>query len=150
MVRAQAAIDTFGRLSIWVNNAGGSPVQSKLTKISRADWDAAIELNLTAVWACTRIASDLMHEGGAIINISSLAAHGPTPGSGHYAAAKAGTNSLTQTFSRELAPRVRVNGISPGAIPTEIMMKATGMKEEDLPNLVRGARIAMRRLFCRE
>jgi NAD(P)-dependent dehydrogenase (short-subunit alcohol dehydrogenase family) len=142
---AQAAIDEFGRLSIWVNNAGGSPVQSRLTKLSRADWDAAIDLNLTAVWVCTRIASDRMDEG-SIINISSLAAHGPTPGSGHYAAAKAGTNSLTQTFSRELAPRVRVNGISPGAIPTEIMMKATGMKEEDLPNLVRGARIAMKRL----
>lgn len=142
---ADAAVGEFGRLSIWVNNAGGSPVQSRLTKLSRADWDAAILLNLTAVWVCTCIAAARMDEG-SVINISSLAAHGPTPGSGHYAAAKAGMNSLTQTFSRELAPRVRVNGISPGAIPTEIMMKATGLKEEDLPNLVRGARIAMRRL----
>jgi len=142
---AQAAVDAFGRLSIWVNNAGGSPVQSRLTKLSRADWDAALDLNLTAVWVCTRIAAGRMDQG-SIINISSLAAHGPTPGSGHYAAAKAGMNSLTQTFSRELAPRVRVNGISPGAIPTEIMMKPTGLKDEDLPNLVRAARIALHRL----
>lgn len=142
---AQAAVDTFGSLSIWVNNAGGSPVQSKLTELPRSDWDAAVELNLTSPWMCMRIAAGHMNEG-SIINISSLAAHGPTPGSGHYAAAKAGMNSLTQTFSRELAPRVRVNGISPGAIPTEIMMKATGLQEKDLPNLVRGARIAMRRL----
>jgi len=142
---AQAAVDTFGRLSVWVNNAGGSPVQSKLVELPRADWDAAIDLNLTAVWTCVKTAVRHMDEG-SIINISSLAAHGPAPGSGHYAAAKAGMNSLTQTLSRELAPKIRVNGISPGAIPTEIMMKATGLTEESLPHLVKGARIAMRRL----
>lgn len=142
---AQSAVDAFGRLSVWVNNAGGSPVQGRLVELSRADWDAAIELNLTAVWTCARAAARHMDEG-CIINVSSLAGHGPAPGSGHYAAAKAGTNSLTQTLSRELAPRIRVNGISPGAIPTEIMMKATGLTEETLPHLVKGARIAMRRL----
>ncbi len=142
---AQAAIDTFGRLSIWVNNAGGSPVQGKLAEISRADWDAAIELNLTSVWTCIKVAARHM-ETGSVINISSLAAHGPAPGSGHYGAAKAGMNSLTQTFGRELAPKIRVNGISPGAIPTEIMMQATGLTEETVHHLVKGARIAMGRL----
>ncbi len=142
---AKAAVDTFGKLSIWVNNAGGSPVQGKLVEMDRSDWDAAIELNLTSVWSCIKIASRHM-DTGSIINISSLAGHGPAPGSGHYGAAKAGANSLTQTFGRELAPKIRVNGISPGAVPTEIMMQATGLTEETLPNLVHGARIAMRRL----
>lgn len=142
---AKAAVDEFGKLSIWVNNAGGSPVQSPLTKIERGDWDNALELNLTSVWVCTKVAAAHM-DTGSVINISSLAGHGPTPGSGHYAAAKAGTNSLTQTFARELAPRVRVNGISPGAVPTEIMMKATGLTEETVINLVKGARIGMKRL----
>jgi NAD(P)-dependent dehydrogenase (short-subunit alcohol dehydrogenase family) len=142
---AQTAVDTFGRLSVWVNNAGGSPVQARLAELSRADWDAAIELNLTAVWTCIKVATRFM-ESGSVINISSLAAHGAAPGSGHYGAAKAGMNSLTQTFGRELAPKIRVNGISPGAIPTEIMMKATGLTDETVHHLVKGARIAMGRL----
>jgi NAD(P)-dependent dehydrogenase (short-subunit alcohol dehydrogenase family) len=46
------------------------------------------------------------------------------PGSGHYSAAKAGVNALTLTMSIELAPTVRVNGIAPGYVPTEVMMTA--------------------------
>ncbi|MGB2239698.1 MAG: SDR family NAD(P)-dependent oxidoreductase, partial [Pseudomonadales bacterium] len=57
------------------------------------------------------------------------------PGSGHYSAAKAGVNMLTKTFAQELGPRIRVNCIMPGAVPTEIMMKALRLEEDDLPNL---------------
>lgn len=142
---ACAAVEGFGRLSIWVNNAGGSPARRRLTKLSREDWDAALALNLTAVWIGTVTAARHMDEG-CVINISSRVADGPAAGSGHYAAAKAGTNSLTQTFSRELAPRIRVNGISPGAVPTEIMMKALALTEADLPELPKSAQIALGRL----
>ena len=119
---ARSARDAFGRLDIWVNNAGGSPVATPLTELARGDWDAAIALNLTAVWVCTSIAARYLEDGGRVINLSSRAADGPIPGRGHYAAAKAGVTSLTQTFAHELGPRIRVNGISPGAVPTEIMM----------------------------
>jgi NAD(P)-dependent dehydrogenase (short-subunit alcohol dehydrogenase family) len=143
---AKAAIDRFGQLDIWVNNAGGSPVQSRLTKLGREDWDRAIELNLTAVWVCTCIAARYLEEGGRVVNISSRAAVGPMPGSGHYAAAKAGVNSLTETFAHELGPRIRVNGIMPGAVPTEIMMTALGLGDDDLPKLEKNLRLPMRRL----
>ena len=53
---AQAAIAEFGRLDIWVNNAGGSAVQSPLTKLDRDEWDATLRLNLTAVWVCSTVA----------------------------------------------------------------------------------------------
>jgi NAD(P)-dependent dehydrogenase (short-subunit alcohol dehydrogenase family) len=143
---AQSAISEFGHLDIWINNAGGSPLQSPLVKLDRSDWDAAIELNLTAVWVCTSIAARHMRDGGRVVNISSLAAKQTIPGSGHYAAAKAGVNSLTETFAKELGPKIRVNCIMPGAVPTEIMMQALRLGEDDLPNLEKGLRLPMRRL----
>jgi len=143
---AQAAVDEFGRLDIWVNNAGGSPIQAALTELDPAEWDATLLLNLTAVWRCTRAAAEHMGDGGRIVNISSRAADTPMPGSGHYAAAKAAVNSLTQTFAKELGPRVRVNCIMPGAIPTEIMMTALHLTDADLPLLERRLRLPMGRL----
>jgi NAD(P)-dependent dehydrogenase (short-subunit alcohol dehydrogenase family) len=143
---AEAARSEFGRLDIWVNNAGGSPIQSKLTRLPRDEWDATLRLNLTAVWSCSVIADKYLEDGGRILNISSKAAVGPIPGSGHYAAAKAGVNSLTATFAAELGPRVRVNCIMPGAVPTEIMMKALRIGEDDLPALEKNLRLPAGRL----
>jgi NAD(P)-dependent dehydrogenase (short-subunit alcohol dehydrogenase family) len=67
------------------------------------------------------------------------------PGSGHYSVAKAGVNALTLTMSVELAPSVRVNGIAPGFVPTEVMMTALQM---DVPALEKMAqsRIPLKRL----
>lgn len=143
---AQAAREEFGKLDIWVNNAGGSPIQSKLTRLPRDEWDATLRLNLTAVWTCSVIADKYLEDGGRILNISSKAAVGPIPGSGHYAAAKAGVNSLTATFAAELGPRIRVNCIMPGAVPTEIMMKALRLGEADLPTLEKNLRLPAGRL----
>lgn len=131
---ADAAIETYGSLSIWVNNAGGSPARTRLTKLDREAWDQCLALNLTAVWEASVVAACRM-ETGSIINISSMAAYGPVKGSGHYAAAKAATNSLTQTMAAEMAPTIRVNGIAPGIVPTEIMMTALGLESDDVSQL---------------
>ena len=138
---AQAAVDTFGKLTILVNNAGGSRAMGPLTELSAKDWQDCIDLNITAVWAATVAAVKRMKEGGSIVNISSLVARGPIPGSGHYGAAKAAVNSLTETFARELAPRVRVNAIEPAWIPTEVVMNALGIDESGLPDLLEKAKI---------
>jgi len=142
----QAAIEHFGRLDVWVNNAGGSPLQTPLTELPRAEWDATLALNLTAIWESSRIAARLMADGGRIVNISSLAAETVIPGSGHYGAAKAGVNMLTRVFAQELGPRVRVNCIMPGAVPTEIMMQAMKLTEDDLPRLEKALRLPAGRL----
>jgi NAD(P)-dependent dehydrogenase (short-subunit alcohol dehydrogenase family) len=55
-------------------------------------------------------------------------------------------NSLTKSFARELGPRVRVNCIMPGAVPTEIMMQALKLEEKDLPRLEKGLRLPAGRL----
>ena len=126
---ARTAVDQYGRLTIWVNNAGGSPARMPLTELSRQQWDDCVALNQTAVWVGITTAARYM-EAGSIINISSGAGFGPVPGSGHSGAAKAAVNSLTLTAAAELAPRIRVNGIAPGAVPTEIFMKALGINNE--------------------
>jgi NAD(P)-dependent dehydrogenase (short-subunit alcohol dehydrogenase family) len=95
---------------------------------------------------CTRAAARHMRDGGRVVNISSRAAVTPMPGSGHYSAAKAAVNSLTQTFAKELGPRIRVNCIMPGAVPTEIMMTALRLTDADLANLERRLRLPMGRL----
>jgi NAD(P)-dependent dehydrogenase (short-subunit alcohol dehydrogenase family) len=142
---ADTAVSHFGGLHVWVNNAGGSPVRTPLRAISEADWDACLRLNLTAVWMASVIAAERMTEGGSIINVTSPAATRAVPGSGHYSAAKAGVNALTLTMSVELAPSIRVNGIAPGFVPTEVMMTALEM---DVPALEKmaDARIPLKRL----
>lgn len=142
---ADAAIDTFGGLHVWVNNAGGSPIRTPLIELSEDDWDTCFSLNLTSLWKASVIASERMKDGGCIINISSPAGDRGVPGSGHYAAAKAGVNSLTKTMSLELAPKVRVNGISPGFVPTEVMMTALDTDEDALEQMAT-KRIPLKRL----
>jgi NAD(P)-dependent dehydrogenase (short-subunit alcohol dehydrogenase family) len=142
---ADAAVETFGGLHVWVNNAGGSPVRSPLKELSDDEWEACLLLNLTSVWKASVIAAERMVDGGSIINISSPAGDRGVPGSGHYAAAKAGVNSLTKTLSLEFAPTIRVNGISPGYVPTEVMMTALNTDEEQLEQLAE-KRIPLKRL----
>jgi NAD(P)-dependent dehydrogenase (short-subunit alcohol dehydrogenase family) len=132
---ADAAVETFGHLDVWVNNAGGSSVQSPLLELPESDWDACLALNLTSVWRASVVAAARMSEGGSIINVTSPAATRAVRGSGHYSAAKAGVNALTLTMSVELAPRIRVNGIAPGFVPTEVVMTALHTDEAALAKM---------------
>lgn len=143
---AQAAKAEYGRLDVWVNNAGGSPLSTPLVDLPVEEWDASLRLNLTAVWMCSVVAARHLEDGGRILNISSRAAEVTVPGSGHYSAAKAGVNALTKTFAAELGPRLRVNGIMPGAVPTEIMMQALRLGEDDLDGLAKRLRLPVGRL----
>jgi NAD(P)-dependent dehydrogenase (short-subunit alcohol dehydrogenase family) len=143
---AQSAIDEFGQLDMWVNNAGGSAVQAPLLQLDREEWDRTLSLNLTAVWEACRVAANFMDGKGRILNISSIAAEDVIEGSGHYASAKAGVNMLTRTFSKELGPGIRVNAIMPGFVPTEIMMTALNLTNEQLPNIEKSLKLPSGRL----
>ncbi len=146
---AAAAVDEFGSLTTWVNNAGGSPMRMPLADLPRAEWDRTLALNLTSVYVGSLVAARhiVATAGtGSIINISSGAGSGPVPGSAHYGAAKAGTNSLTWTLSAELAPAIRVNAVAPGAIPTEVMLTAVGKTEDQLDELLDAWNIPLGRL----
>ena len=142
---AKAAVDAFGKLTIWVNNAGGSPMRMPIRELPRDEWDRTIALNLTSIYTGSITAAKYM-EKGAIINITSGAGTGPVPGSAHYGAAKAGTNSLTWTLAAEFAPDIRVNAVAPGAIPTEVMLKAIGRDESQLDQILEEWNIPLGRL----
>ena len=139
------ATDRLGPITCWVNNAGGSPMRMPMTSLPREEWLRTLHLNLTAVYDGCMVAAKRMDKG-SIINISSGAGTGPVPGSGHYGAAKAGVNSLTWTLSAEFAPNIRVNGVMPGAIPTEVMLQAVGKNEDQLDELLEEWRIPLGRL----
>jgi NAD(P)-dependent dehydrogenase (short-subunit alcohol dehydrogenase family) len=116
-----------------------------LSDLPREEWDRTIALNLTAIYVgCVTAARHM--QSGSIINITSGAGSGPVPGSAHYGAAKAGTNSLTWTLSVELAPNIRVNAVAPGAIPTEIMLEAIGRTEDELDEVLEQWNIPLGRL----
>lgn len=136
-VLAQRAVDEFGRLDIWVNNAGGSLVSAPLTDLDPAEWDKTLAVNLSSVFYSVQAAVKHMKHGGSIVNTSSMAGRDPFPGSGHYSAAKAGVNMLTKTLALELGPKkIRVNAILPGFVPTDTVKKALNMRDEDFGPLL--------------
>ncbi len=145
---ADQTVAKLGKLSIWVNNAGGIPDGSPryLTRTSEEQFAAQIDLNLKAVWMGATIAAKAMGEAGSIVNISSRSAFGPQVKNGPYGASKAAVNSLTSTMSVELAPKIRVNAVAPGPVPTENFNDCMGTEtDEQRENLLKMIGVPMQR-----
>ena len=107
----------FGRLDLLVDNAGiFFPV--RWDRISEADWDRVLGVNLKGVFFCAQAAARIMQRqgGGRIIIISSLGGLQAWPDYIHYCASKAGVISLTHSLAKALAPRIQVNSVAPGTI----------------------------------
>lgn len=145
---AAAAVARLGGIDIWVNNAGGLPDATAryLTRTDREQWHAQVDLNLTAVWDGCVAAAEHLTEGGSIVNISSGAANGPQVKNGPYGASKAAVNSLTETFSVELAPSIRVNAVSPGPVPTPNFVESTDYRGDRKAMIDKQMRIPLGRL----
>ncbi len=146
---ADRAKAEMGHVTLWVSNAGGADDRTprKLANMPDSQWDYQLDVNLRAVFTCARAAARVIDDGGSIINISSGAALKGSPNNGPYAAAKAGVDSLTRTLSLELASRrVRVNGVAPGPVPTEVFMEFFKASEEDLPRLAKEWGVPLGRL----
>jgi 3-oxoacyl-[acyl-carrier protein] reductase len=116
-------VAAFGGIDILVNNAGDMFGRRPMERVSDADFDRVVGLNVHAAFALCRAAAPVMRQTGrgSMINTTSIAARtGGGEGVGLYAAAKAFVSSMTRVLARELAPHgVRVNGVAPGVILTD-------------------------------
>lgn len=111
----------FGAVDIVVNNVGMNIFTPKVSEIGEDLWEKIMDGNLKSAWMVSKEAVKMMKTrgGGAIINISSIAARKSAPGMGVYCIAKAGLEMLTRVLAAELAKdNVRVNAVAPGMIRT--------------------------------
>lgn len=110
----------MGSLDILINNAGITR-DGLMLRMSDADWDAVLNVNLTAVMKLSRAALRGMMKArwGRIVNVSSVVGTTGNPGQANYAAAKAGMTAMSKSLAAEVAPRgITVNCIAPGFITT--------------------------------
>jgi 3-oxoacyl-[acyl-carrier protein] reductase len=113
-------VQRWGRLDALINTAGLAE-DHLLARMSEADWDRVLEVNLKGAFLCAQaVARQLIHQrDGHILNIASYAARSGAAGQSAYAAAKAGLLGLTASLAKELGSRnVRVNAVLPGVLPT--------------------------------
>jgi len=118
-----ATLARFGRIDTLVNNAGITQ-DARLQKMTLAQFDAVIDVNLRGVFHCAQAVVDTMvaQGGGTILNASSVVGIYGNFGQTNYAATKFGVIGFTKTWSRELGPKgIRVNAVAPGFVETPIL-----------------------------
>jgi len=111
-----------GKLDILVNNAGITR-DNLLLRMSAAEWDEVLDLNLRGAFLVTKAAMRPMmkQRGGRIVNVSSIAGVMGNAGQANYSAAKAGLIAFTKTVAREMASRnITANAVAPGFVPTDL------------------------------
>ena len=135
-----ATVETIGPLAILVNNAGFTRDMLAL-RMKDEDWQAVIDVDLTAPFRLSRAAIKVMlrRRAGRIIGISSIVGATGNPGQANYVAAKAGMVGMTKALAQEVASRgVTVNAVAPGFIDTPMTeaLNDAQMLHHDLLNLI--------------
>ena len=129
----ETADRTFGGVDILVNSAASLEAQDFMS-LTADDWDRVLDLNLRGPFLCLQQAAERMRArgGGAVVNISDIAAHWGWPRFPAHSVSKAGLEMLTRVAALALAPTIRVNAVAPG--PVE---KPPGMAAERWSSLGR-------------
>ena len=118
-------LNDFGKIDILVNNAGITR-DNLLLRMTEADWDAVIKVNLKSIFNLTKAVQRhmLKQKSGSIINMSSVVGLEGNAGQSNYSASKAGLIGFTKSIAMELGSRnIRCNAIAPGFIETEMTSK---------------------------
>ncbi len=118
----QRAAEALGGLHILVNNAGVART-GRLHELSEADWDLVMNVNVKGIFLCSRAAAPHLANGGAIVNVASLAGRSSSPAMAcAYSASKAAVLGLTRHLAKELGPqRTRVCAVNPGVVRTDMV-----------------------------
>lgn len=120
-------MDKFGRIDIFVNNAGVTR-DGLMLRMTEDDWDLVMDINLKGAFNCIKaVARPMMKQkGGAIINIASVVGEMGNAGQANYSASKAGLIGLTKTTAKEFAKKgIRCNAVAPGFIASDMTDKLT-------------------------
>lgn len=120
-----AIVEDFGRVDILINNAGITK-DNLLMRMTEADWDAVINVNLKSAFNMTKAVQKTMlkQRSGSIVNMSSVVGVSGNAGQSNYSASKAGMIGFTKSIAKELGSRnIRCNAIAPGFIITEMTGK---------------------------
>lgn len=115
----------FGRIDVLVNNAGITR-DNLLMRMTEADWDLVIKVNLKSIFNMTKAVQKVMlkQRSGSIINMSSVVGLSGNAGQSNYSASKAGLIGFTKSMAQELGSRsIRCNAIAPGFIETDMTAK---------------------------
>ena len=118
-------VEDFGRIDVLVNNAGITK-DGLMMRMSEAQWDAVINVNLKSAFNFVHAVTPIMakQRGGSIINMSSVVGVSGNAGQCNYSASKAGMIGLAKSIAKEMGPRgIRANAIAPGFIITEMTNK---------------------------
>jgi NAD(P)-dependent dehydrogenase (short-subunit alcohol dehydrogenase family) len=128
----KAAFARIEEIDILVNNAGRA-ARKPAIELTKAEWDAVIELNLTATFLCSRLAHPYMKKrgGGAIVNLASIMGFsGGIFPNASYQASKGGVVNLTRALALEWADdNIRVNAVAPTYVRTELTVPIFGNAE---------------------
>ena len=132
---ANKVIETYGKIDVWINNAGIMPL-SLLSEDKVEDWDKCIEINLKGVLYGIHACLNIMRKqkSGHIINIGSLSSHQTGLACGIYAATKFGVRAISETLREEEAfgkSGIRVTMLAPGMIATELPQSLTTKQGRD-------------------
>ncbi len=134
----EQTLSSFGHIDILVNNAGITK-DNLLMRMSEADWDLVLSINLKGAFLCTQavIRHMMKQRWGRIVNIASVVGVIGNAGQANYAASKAGLIGLTKTTAREVASRgITVNAVAPGFIDTGMTQKLPeNVKQEFLKQI---------------
>lgn len=132
---ADAAMDKFGRIDVWINNAGISPGWGKLTAIDPIRWRESFDTNFYGTYHGCRVALEKMlpRRQGKIVNILGAGADRPAPNQSAYGTAKAAVAMLSRTLAAEYADAgITINAVMPGMIWTEMLTRAEGVDRADM------------------
>ena len=138
-------IDKYGRLDILVNNAGITR-DGLIMRMSEAEWDAVININLKGTFNCTKAATRILlkQRSGRIVNIASVIGLMGNAGQANYAASKAGVIGLTKTTAKELSSRnITVNAVAPGFIQTAMTDALSEEARQSMQKLIPLGRLGM-------
>ena len=127
-------MSSYGRLDLLVNNTGINPVYGPLVDLDLAAARKIVETNCLSALSWVQLAyrAWMRDNGGAVVNVSSIASIRPAPGIGFYGASKAMLAQLTQQLALELAPKIRVNAVAPAVVKTRFASALYEGREEEV------------------